>query len=201
MDYDIDLYKNYKQFPHVAHIQEFAHKAGLLKTDDEVLGVMLKGVGKSFDVGAFRENIIEGSFIHLPDSGYSNEVMLSQIIASKLKAKVGDNILIHFFQDPPRSRRLKVSGIYETNLSEYFDSKFVIGDIRLIQRLNEWADSIAVSGHEPFGHWNLPIQMYHSQILVNATHPDKLRKGQVRNHALLTIMLRFILRLCPRTGR
>lgn len=143
MDYNIDLFKNYKQFPHVRHIQEFAHKAGLLKTDEEVLGVMFKGIGKSFDVNAFQENIIEGSFIQLPDSGYSNEIMLSRIIASKVKANVGDDIIIHFFQNPPRSRRLKISGIYETNLSEYFDGKYVIGDIRLIQRLNEWTDSIA----------------------------------------------------------
>lgn len=143
MDYDIDLYRNYAQYPYVNHIQEFAHKAGLIKTDDEVLGVIMKGVGKSFDDEAFSENLVEGSFINLPDSGYSSEVLLSQIIARKLKASVGDNIIIHFFQDPPRTRRLKVTGIYETNLSEYFDSRVIIGDIRLIQRLNNWADSIA----------------------------------------------------------
>lgn len=143
MDYNIDLYKNYTQYPHVTHIQEFAHKAGLIKTDDDVLGVVFKGVGKSFDQKAFAENMVEGSFIQLPDSGYSHDVLLSKIIADKLEASVDDEIIIHFFQDPPRSRRLKVSGIYETNLSEYFDSKMVIGDIRLIGRLNAWADSIA----------------------------------------------------------
>lgn len=143
MDYNIDIYRNYKQFPYVRHMQEYAHKAGLIKTDEDVLGVILKGVGKSFDTTAFRENIREGSFIHLPDSGYSNQVLLSKAIATKLRAKLGDNIVIHFFQDPPRSRRLKVSGIYETNLSEYFDSRVIIGDLRLIQRLNDWADSIA----------------------------------------------------------
>lgn len=143
MDYNIDIYRNFRKFPYVSHVQEYAHKAGLIKTDEDVLGVILKGVGKSFDVEAFRENIKEGTFVQLPDSGYSNEVMLSRIIASKLQAKVGDNIIIHFFQDPPRSRRLKVTGIYETNLSEYFDSRVIIGDLRLIQRLNDWADSIA----------------------------------------------------------
>ena len=143
MDYDIDLYRNYKEYPYVEHIQEYAHKAGLIKTDDEVFGVVLKGVGKSFDTLAFHENIVEGSFINLPDSGYANEVLLSKVIADKLNSKVGDDIVIHFFQQPPRSRRLKVTGIYETNLSEYFDSKVVIGDIRLIRRLEGWADSIA----------------------------------------------------------
>ena len=143
MDYNIDLFNHPENYPYVKHVQEYAHKTGLIKTDDEVLGVVVKGIGKSYDVDNFKENIVEGKFITLPDSGYSNEMMLSKIIASKLKAKVGDDIIIHFFQDPPRTRRLKVSGIYETNLSEYFDSRVVIGDIRLIQRLNDWADSIA----------------------------------------------------------
>jgi len=124
-------------------MQEYAHKAGLIKTTTEVLGVVLKGVGKSFDTTSFNANMVEGRFIHFPDSGYSNEIVLSKVIANKLNVKVGDAVTIHFFQNPPRFRRLKVSGIYETNLSEYFDGKIVIGDIRLIQRLNDWPDSIA----------------------------------------------------------
>src|SRR5690606_28572465 len=143
MDYNIDLYRNYKNYPYVRHIQEYAHKPGLIKTDDEVLGVVLKGVGKSFDVASFQQNILEGSFIDFPDSAYANQVVVSKVIADKLNLSVDDDIIIHFFQDPPRSRKLKITGIYETNLSEYFDSKVVIGDLRLIQRLNNWADSIA----------------------------------------------------------
>ncbi|HLT72740.1 MAG TPA: ABC transporter permease [Cyclobacteriaceae bacterium] len=142
MDYNIGLFNNYQDFPHVRHVQEFAVKAGLIKTKEDVLGVLLKGVGKSFDQELFQENMVEGSFINLPDSGYANEIVISRIIANKLNTAVGDNIIIHFFQDPPRYRRLKITGVYETNLSEYFDSHHVIGDIRLIQRLNDWADSI-----------------------------------------------------------
>jgi lipoprotein-releasing system permease protein len=143
MDYNMDLYNHYQSFPGIKHIQEFAHKAGLIKTDEEVLGVVIKGVGKSYDTVAFHSNMVEGRFIHLPDSGYSNEVMLSKTIARKIKANVGDQVIVHFFQNPPRFRRLEVVGIYETNLSEYFDGKIILGDLRLIARLNEWADSIA----------------------------------------------------------
>jgi lipoprotein-releasing system permease protein len=143
MFYNIDLYTHYQSVPGVRHVQEYAHKAGLIKTDEEVLGVVVKGVGKSYDTVAFRENIIEGRFIHLPDSGYANEVLLSKTIARKIFANVGDQVIVHFFQNPPRFRRLKVVGIYETNLSEYFDGKIVIGDLRMIARLNEWADSVA----------------------------------------------------------
>ncbi len=143
MDYNIDLFNHPENYPYVKHVQEYAHKTGLIKTEDEVLGVVVKGIGKSYDVKGFEENMVEGKFINLPDSGYSNEMMLSKIIAAKLNAKVGDDIVIHFFQNPPRTRKIKISGIYETNLSEYFDSRVVIGDIRLIQKLNDWADSIA----------------------------------------------------------
>ncbi len=140
---NVDLFNDYKQLGFVRHMQEYAHKAGLVKTEDEVLGVVVKGVGKSFDTATFSSNLVEGRFLHFPDSGYSNEVVLSKIIANKLNAKVGDVLTIHFFQNPPRFRRLTVTGIYETNLSEFFDGKVIMGDIRLIARLNDWADSVA----------------------------------------------------------
>jgi lipoprotein-releasing system permease protein len=143
LDINIDLYNRYAELGYVRHVQEYAHKAGLVKTDDEVLGVVVKGVGKSFDTATFKSNITQGRFIHFPDSGYSNEVVLSKIIADKLNVNVGEVITVHFFQNPPRFRRLTVTGIYETNLSEYFDGKIIIGDIRLIARLNDWADSVA----------------------------------------------------------
>jgi lipoprotein-releasing system permease protein len=142
-DINFDIYNKSNELDFVGHMQEYAHKAGLIKTNTEVLGVVLKGVGESFDTTSFRTNMVEGRFIHFPDSGYANEIVVSKVIANKLNVKVGDAVTIHFFQNPPRFRRLKVSGIYETNLSEYFDGKVVIGDIRLIQRLNDWSDSIA----------------------------------------------------------
>ena len=141
--YNMDLYNHPEQFGFIDHVQEFSHKPGLIKTSDEVLGVVLKGIGKSFDEKQFQQNIIKGEFIHFPDSGYSNEVVISKSISDKINAGVGDVLTVHFFQNPPRFRRLKVAGIYETNLSEYFDKQVIIADIRLLQRLNGVSDSIA----------------------------------------------------------
>jgi len=141
--YNIDLYKNYQKYGFIDHVQEYAHKAGLIKADEEVLGIIFKGVGKSFDLNAFKQNMVEGEFLHLPDSNYAFETVISRTIANKIRAKVNDEIIVHFFQNPPRFRKLKVVGIYETNLSDYYDSKIIIGDIRLISRLNDWADSVA----------------------------------------------------------
>lgn len=143
MNYRIDIYNQQKQFPFIHHIQEYAHKAGLVKTEDEVVGVVIKGIGKSFDQQSFNENMVAGRFINFPDSGYANEIVLSKTIANVLQADVGDDIIIHFFQNPPRFRKLEVVGIYETNLTEYYDSRIILGDLRLIQRLNDWNDSIA----------------------------------------------------------
>ncbi len=143
MDFNVDLYHNPGNYPYVRHVQEFATKIGVVKTEEDALGVLLKGVGRSFDTTAFNEHIVKGSFIQFQDSGYASQVMLSKIIATKLKKDVGDDIVVHFFQNPPRFRRLKVTGIYETNLSEYFDSRVILTDIRLIQRLNDWPDSVA----------------------------------------------------------
>lgn len=142
-NYHIDEYDHPEKYPQIRHIQEYSHKAGLVKTGDEVLGVVVKGVGKSFDTTAFSSSMVEGRFVKLKDTTYANEVVISRTIANKLQTKVGDNIIIHFFQNPPRFRKLKVTGIYETNLSEYFDSRTVLTDIRMIQRLNDWPDSLA----------------------------------------------------------
>jgi lipoprotein-releasing system permease protein len=144
INFHIDLYEDTKRYPFVRHTQEYAHKAGLIKTqNDEVLGILVKGVGKSYDTVAFQENLIEGKFIDFPDSGYSNQVVISKIISNKIEATVGDEVIIHFFQNPPRVRKLVISGIYETNLSEYFDSRIILGDLRMIQRLNDWSDSLS----------------------------------------------------------
>ncbi|CAN5300567.1 ABC transporter permease [soil metagenome] len=143
-----DFYQNYHEFDFIEHVQQFSHKPGLLKTDEDVWGVLLKGVGKDFNVKAFQNNIIEGSFIHLPDSGYSREILISQRIANLLRLKVDDDVIMYFVQDPPRYRKLTIKGIYKTDLED-FDETIIIGDIGLIQRLNNWDEDV-VGGFEIF---------------------------------------------------
>jgi lipoprotein-releasing system permease protein len=171
---NFSAFNDHKKLEYVHHMQEYAHKAGLMKTKEEVLGIVLKGVGKSFDTTSFRRNMIEGRFINFPDSGYSREVVVSKIIAAKLKAEVGDDVTIHFFQNPPRFRKLKITGIYETNLSEYFDGKVILGDIRLIQRLNNWTDSTA-SGIEIFLNPGIPVD--EAQLRLEGMLDENLREN------------------------
>jgi len=143
IDFNIPLVRDPTSFPNVRHVQEFSHKSGLVKSNDDILGIIFKGVGRSFDQQSFGTNLVEGRFLAFPDSGYSREIVVSRVISNKIRIKTGDEITVHFFQDPPRFRKLLVAGIYETNLSDYFDNKVIIGDLRLVQRLNEWPDSVA----------------------------------------------------------
>jgi lipoprotein-releasing system permease protein len=146
---DTDFYRNYRQIPLLAHVQEFAHKVGIIKTSDEVLGIVFKGVAPSFDTVRFGSNMLEGRFVRFDSLEISPEVVISKRIASKLRLEVGEDIIVHFFQNPPRVRKLKVVGLYDTQLAEYYDDKVIIGDLKLVQRLNGW-DRDFVGGLEVF---------------------------------------------------
>ncbi len=137
-----DFVQNSKKLGFLTKIQSFAHKAALLKGDQEVEGILMKGVGKDFDTLAFSKYLVEGRMLHLPDSGVSNEVVLSKLIANKLLLEVGDKVTMYFVQNPPRFRRVEVVGIFETYL-ENFDEKIVVGELQTIRNLNGWtADQV-----------------------------------------------------------
>jgi len=137
-----------KQIPGISHIQVFATKAGIIKTVDAIQGVVLKGVGSDFDWRFFESNIVDGSVFTVTDTGRTNQVIISKKISDMLRLKTGDSFAMYFVQDPPRSRKFTVSGIYETSLEE-FDKMYVYCDIGHIKRLNGWEDD-PVSGFEIF---------------------------------------------------
>lgn len=148
------FYQNFREIPEVRHVQVFAHKPGLLKGDEEVEGVLMKGVGADFDSVSFSPYLVKGRFIHFDDSAASNEIILSSKIANKLLLDVGDRVTMYFVQEPPRFRRFEIVGIYQTYL-ENFDDKVLIGDIQTIRNLNGWTDD-QVGGFEIFVHGDEP---------------------------------------------
>ncbi len=143
-----ELYQTATAIPSIKHIQPYATKAGLFKTDEEVLGVVLKGVSNQFAITDFVQNLKKGRFVHFPDSTPSQEIIISQRCADKLKLDVDSTINMFFIQNPPRARKFKICGIYETGMEE-FDNVYVIGDLRNIQKLNNWPDDM-VGGYEIF---------------------------------------------------
>jgi lipoprotein-releasing system permease protein len=122
----------------IRHIQVFATKAGIIKTREQIQGAVLKGVGKDYDWSFFRDRIVEGSLITLPDSGRSNDVLISRPLASLMKLKLNDDIRMYFISgENTLGRKFRIAGIYETGLEE-FDRNYVLCDIRQIQKLNNW---------------------------------------------------------------
>jgi len=137
-----------KDIPGIKHIEVFATKAGIIQTNEEIQGVVLKGIGSDFDWNYFRSNMVDGSVFTVTDTGRSDKVIISKKISDMLRLKTGDSFNMLFVQDPPRWRKFTISGIYETSLEE-FDKIYVFCDIYHIKRLNGWDDN-QVSGFEIF---------------------------------------------------
>ena len=135
------LNKSILKNPEVKHISTFATKAGIIKTKDEILGVVLKGVSSNYDWSFFNNNLIAGKCFNVNDSLRTNQVLISENSANSLQLGVGDDLIMYFVQDPPRVRKFKISGIYNTAFTD-FDKLFVMGDIKHIQSLNGWENSL-----------------------------------------------------------
>lgn len=135
------------QLDGVKHIQFFAEKGGMIKTDDQIQGVIFKGVDQQFDSTFFSSCMQEGRLFNLQDSTASNEVVISRTLANKLHLSLDDKLRTYFWQENSyRARAFKVVGIYNTDLTD-FDNHYMIGDLRQIQRLNGWDDTL-VAGYE-----------------------------------------------------
>jgi lipoprotein-releasing system permease protein len=141
-----------KKMPQVQSIHPFATKYAILKTTDEMEGVLLKGLDNTYDFKHLSGFLKQGRWVHFPDSSYSREIAISSYTASQLKLKLNDRILIYFVRPDGSMRpdKLTVVGIYKTGIEEY-DKTFAIGDIRLIQRLNSW-ENFEIGGYEIFLH-------------------------------------------------
>ncbi|MGV3558200.1 ABC transporter permease [Larkinella arboricola] len=142
------LYQQAGTIPGVRHIQGVATKAGMLKTADELSGAILKGVGREYDWELFRSSLVAGTLPRFyKDSAqcnpnYSCQVLISKRISERLQLDVGKDVIMYFIGNQLRPRKLQVTGIYDTGLEEG-DNVMVIGDLRLIQQLNNWgADSV-----------------------------------------------------------
>ena len=127
----------------VVRIQRFATKPGLIKTDQEMQGVVLKGIGPDYDLSFFKNILVAGKMPAYQTDSTSLEILISDDLSRLLQLNVGDNVYMYFFQDQIRARRFNITGIYNSDLPD-LDKLFVLADIRQVQRLNNWQfDQIA----------------------------------------------------------
>ena len=137
--------------PNVKSIHPFVQKAGILKTKQEIEGVILKGVDNTFDWSYMNESLVKGTVISLNDSMASRDILISKSIADRLDIKIGDAVIIFFVKESSINtiyRKMKVKGIYHTGLEEY-DRLFCFVDMRHLQKLNKWSDE-QIAGYEVF---------------------------------------------------
>ncbi|MCF8380449.1 MAG: ABC transporter permease [Bacteroidales bacterium] len=139
------VYEEIAALKNVKQVQTFAIKAGIIKTDTDIQGLVLKGVSSDFDWQFFNSTLIEGSILNI-DSSYNQGIIISSHTAKKLKLNIDDPLRMWFIDESPRFRKFVITGIYETSLVE-LDETFGFVDIKHIQRLNGWNDQ-EISGLE-----------------------------------------------------
>ena len=121
----------------ITKIDPIGTKLGMIKTDTDFMGTVLKGVTPDYNWSFFKKYLVNGCLPKIQDSIISNEVLVSKTIADKLDLHIGDKIYCYFVQEQVRARRFSISGIYQTDFSDY-DKLLIIGDVRHVQRLNDW---------------------------------------------------------------
>ena len=141
------LMKTMKQLPGVKHIERYSLTQGILKTDDDFLGVVFKGVGSDYDVTFLSEHLVEGEMPKFTDGQSSYPLLISRMIADKLQLKAGQRIFAYFIgNDDVRARKFTIKGIYETNMTQ-FDQSLCFTDFTIPVRINGW-EAAQCSGAE-----------------------------------------------------
>ena len=122
----------------ISHVQRYAHTQGILKTEDEFLGVVFKGIAQEYDTTFLHQNLVEGEIPQFSDSTGSQKLLMSRMIADKLKLHAGDKVFAYFIgNDDVRVRRFTISGVYQTNMTR-FDEKICFTDLYTAAKLNGW---------------------------------------------------------------
>ncbi|MGM0496981.1 MAG: ABC transporter permease [Bacteroidota bacterium] len=164
-----NFYPDIDSLDEIHHIQPYAIKGGILKTQENFQGGILKGVDESFKWSFFEKNLIDGETFQVTDTAKTDKILISKYFADLLELKAGDAVAMYFVDKPPRVRKFIISGIYDTGLED-FDKKFILGDIKHVQKLNNW-DENQISGFEIILNDFKEITNLSSNIRNNYTYP------------------------------
>ncbi len=146
---DTSVEKQLQNTPGVIRVQRFATKSAVLEASNEIEGVLLKGIDQDYDSTRLQPHLTAGRWIHFDTGLYSREIILSESMARQLRVGVNDTIIMYFVSagsNDRSARKISIAGLYKTGMEEY-DKLFVLGDIRLIRRINDWNDN-QIGGYE-----------------------------------------------------
>ncbi|MEI8111664.1 MAG: FtsX-like permease family protein [Chitinophagia bacterium] len=163
------LEKIIKHIPGIQKVQSFATKSAVMENRKEIEGILLKGIGREYDSIPFQKFMVSGTWIQFPDSGYSRDVLISADQAKLLNIHLNDTIFLYFISSLEGNktyRKVRVAGMYKTAIAEY-DQLFVMGDLRLLQRVNEWNEQ-QIGGYELF------VQDYKQLALIQKELTNQL---------------------------
>lgn len=154
----------------VKHVQRFAMKQGILKTDSDFLGVAFKGVGPEFDSTFIHQHLLEGAVPKFSDKSSGNKILVSKVMADKLKLTCGSRIFAYFIDDSGvRTRRFTIAGIYQTNLTQY-DNVMCYVDLYTAVKLNGWQEDMTSGAELQVDHFDKLDEVENRVVkLVNRT--------------------------------
>jgi lipoprotein-releasing system permease protein len=136
-----DFYPKFKNVDGISHVQAVAAKAGIIRTETAFEGIIFKGVGEDYRWENLKEYLVEGR-LPIVNKGLNPEIIISQYLANRLNLKKGDKFNTFFMKEDsnqlPNLRRFEIVGIYNSGFQE-FDSSYIIGDIRHVQKINKWS--------------------------------------------------------------
>ncbi len=169
------------KMPAIATVQAFATKSAVLQQKTNIEGILFKGVEQDYNFKHLQNFLVAGRWPSFADTLYSHEIIISKPIAEQLQIKLNDSIKIHFIDAAggrSNFRRLRVAGIFKTGIEEY-DKLFAIGDLRLIQKLNNWEPD-EIGGYEIFLHDYKQMENVNNQILQSDLIPQNWISKTVR---------------------
>jgi len=139
-----DFYPDFKSVEGIDHVQGVATKYGIIRTETDFEGIIVKGVGTDYRWDYLEEYLVEGKLPVYKKNGNSTDILISSYLANRLQFKVGDKVIVYFMneedRDRPRLVAFEVSGIFNSGFQE-FDETFLIADLSQLQRLNKWEDT------------------------------------------------------------
>jgi len=171
---DPELKKNIEDLSSTSHVQAYANKTAILKSDSIMEGIALKGIGLDFNWDFFKQYMVDGNPFSMEEDKKSSGILLSRTTAKRLNAHTGDKLMAYFVQDPVRTRRLTVTGIFNTGLIEY-DESFALVDIRHIQKLEGWKNG-QIEGYEVFLNDSKDMFETNEQLYYNFLGPNLLSR-------------------------
>lgn len=149
ISYNDTLVNHIQSTNHVQRVQPYTLQSCILKTNEGIEGIILKGLFDATSFKTIEHFLVEGKAITFRKDSFSNEIIISKTMASRFNLKLNDRIILYFFSglnDGPRARKISIVGIFNTGLDEY-DKSFALCDYRFINHLNKETNDM-IQGYE-----------------------------------------------------